>query len=54
MDIFWLRDESLEDSENLPEHEIITKEIAENLETALEQFTSIHEDLIVRDDLINS
>jgi type I restriction enzyme M protein len=54
MDIFWLKDESLEDSENLPEPEIIAKEIAENLEPALEQFASIHEDLIVKDDLINS
>jgi type I restriction enzyme M protein len=54
MDIFWLKDESLEDSENLPEPEIIAKEIAENLESALDQFTSIHEDLIVKDDLISS
>lgn len=54
MDIFWLKDESLEDSENLPEPEIIAKEIAENLESALEQFSSIHEDLIVKDDLISS
>lgn len=38
-----------EDSENLPEPEIIAKEIAENLESALEQFASIHEDLIVND-----
>jgi type I restriction enzyme M protein len=48
LDIFWLRDESLEDSENLPAPDIIAKEIAENLESALEQFTSIHEDLITR------
>jgi type I restriction enzyme M protein len=54
MDIFWLKDESLEDSENLPAPDIIAKEIAENLESALEQFTSIHEDLIVNDDLAHS
>jgi Type I restriction modification DNA specificity domain/N-6 DNA Methylase len=54
MDIFWLKDESLEDSENLPAPDIIAKEIAENLESALEQFTSIHEDLVVNDDLLHS
>ena len=48
LDIFWLKDESLEDSANLPAPEILAKEIAENLESALEQFTSIHEDLIMK------
>jgi type I restriction enzyme M protein len=48
MDIFWLKDESLEGSENLPEPDIIAKEIAENLESALEQFASIHEDLVLK------
>lgn len=46
LDILWLKDESLEDSENLPAPDIIAKEIAENLESALDQFASIHEDLI--------
>jgi type I restriction enzyme M protein len=46
LDIFWLKNESLEDSENLPAPDIIAKEIAENLESALDQFASIHEDLI--------
>jgi len=45
LDIFWLKDESLEDSENLPAPDIIAREIAENLESALEQFNSIYEDL---------
>jgi type I restriction enzyme M protein len=45
LDIFWLKDESLEDSENLPAPEVLAQDIAENLEAALEQFTSIHEDL---------
>jgi type I restriction enzyme M protein len=48
LDIFWLRHESLEDSENLPVPDIIAKEIGENLESALEQFASIHEDLITK------
>jgi len=45
MDIFWLKDESLEDSENLPEPDIIAAEIVENLEVALEQFSSIYQEL---------
>jgi type I restriction enzyme M protein len=45
LDIFWLRDESLEDSENLPDPEIIASEIVEDLEAALEQFRLIVDDL---------
>ena len=45
LDIFWLRDESLEDTENLPDPDIIAVEIVEELEAALEQFRLIAEDL---------
>jgi type I restriction enzyme M protein len=45
LDIFWLRDESLEDSDNLPEPGVIAQEIVEDLEAALEQFKEIAEDL---------
>lgn len=45
LDIFWLRDESLEDSENLPDPDVIAEEIVEDLEAALEQFRLIAEDL---------
>ncbi|QPM69084.1 type I restriction-modification system subunit M [Atribacter laminatus] len=45
LDIFWLKDESLEDSENLPSPDIIASEIVENLGSALEQFNGIYEDL---------
>ena len=45
LDIFWLKDESLEDSDNLPEPEVLAAEIVENLEAALEQFKSIYEEL---------
>lgn len=45
LDIFWLRDESLEESENLPAPEIIAQEIVEDLEAALEQFRLIVDDL---------
>jgi type I restriction enzyme M protein len=38
LDIFWLRDESLEDSANLPEPDTLAAEIIEDLKAALEQF----------------
>ncbi len=45
LDIFWLKDKSLEEMENLPEPEVIASEIVENLEFALQQFQGIVEDL---------
>ena len=45
LDIFWLKDESLEDSANLPPPDIIAAEIMEDLEAALEQFAEIAADL---------
>jgi type I restriction enzyme M protein len=41
LDIFWLRDESLEDTENLPAPEVIAAEIVEDLQAALDQFAAI-------------
>jgi type I restriction enzyme M protein len=45
LDIFWIKDESLEDMENLPEPDVLALEIAENLESALDQFRAIYADL---------
>jgi type I restriction enzyme M protein len=45
LDVFWLRDESLEASENLPEPDAIAREIVEDLQAALVQFQAIAEDL---------
>jgi type I restriction enzyme M protein len=45
LDIFWVKDESLEDSANLPDPDVIAAEIAEDLRSALEQFEAIAEDL---------
>ena len=45
LDIFWLKDDSLEDSDNLPAPEIIAQEIVDDLEVALEQFRLIASDL---------
>jgi hypothetical protein len=45
LDIFWLKDDALEESANLPAPEIIAQEITDDLEAALEQFSTITEDL---------
>ena len=45
LDIFWLKDESLEASDNLPDPDIIAQEIVDDLESALEQFRLIANDL---------
>jgi type I restriction enzyme M protein len=45
LDLFWLRDESLEDSANLPEPDVLAAEIADDLEAALEQFQAIQAEL---------
>ena len=45
LDIFWLKDEALEESANLPDPETIAADIAADLEAALEQFATIAEDL---------
>ncbi|MCP5522090.1 MAG: SAM-dependent DNA methyltransferase [Verrucomicrobiales bacterium] len=45
LDIFWLKDEALEESANLPAPEIIAQEISDDLEAALDQFAAIAEDL---------
>jgi type I restriction enzyme M protein len=45
LDIFWIRDEALEETANLPEPEVLAADIVEDLESALEQFRLIAEDL---------
>ena len=45
LDIFWLKDESLEDSANLPDPDVIAAEIAEDLQAAMDHFAAIAADL---------
>jgi hypothetical protein len=45
LDIFWLKDDSLEDSANLPNPDVIAAEIVEDLQAALAQFAEIAADL---------
>jgi type I restriction enzyme M protein len=46
LDITWLKDDTLEDIDSLPEPDVIAAEIVENLEAALEQFRSVAEELL--------
>jgi hypothetical protein len=41
LDICWLRDESLEESDTLPDPDVLAQEIVVDLEAALEQFREI-------------
>lgn len=43
LDIFWLKDKSLADLDNLPDPDILAVEIIENLEAGLESFREIME-----------
>lgn len=45
LDLFWIKDESLEDSASLPDPDVLAAEIVEDLQDALEQFTGIAEAL---------
>ncbi|MGB3849895.1 MAG: class I SAM-dependent DNA methyltransferase [Tunicatimonas sp.] len=41
LDIFWLRDKSLADLDNLPDPDILANEIIENMEAGLESFREV-------------
>ena len=45
LDLFWLRDESLEDVDNLPPPDILAAEIAEDLQSALTEIQALTEAL---------
>ncbi|HVX00248.1 MAG TPA: class I SAM-dependent DNA methyltransferase [Candidatus Babeliaceae bacterium] len=45
LDIFWLKDDSLIDLENLPDPEILIGDIIENIESALDNFRTVKDSL---------
>ena len=45
LDIFWLRDESLEDADSLPSPAVLAAEIVEDLQAALTELTELAESL---------
>jgi len=49
LDLVWLRDESLEDLENLPPPDMSAQEIVEDLEAALAEFAAVAEGLARHD-----
>lgn len=50
LDILWLKDESLEDSENLPAPAVLAAEIVESLEVALAEFRAVEEALATEEE----
>jgi type I restriction enzyme M protein len=48
LDVFWLKDESMENTDNLPAPDVIAREITEDLRVALEQFESVAMELAGR------
>src|ERR1700687_4442140 len=51
LDVFWLKDKSLTDLDNLPEPEILAAEIIENVEAGLTSFRAVLKSLIAHDPL---
>ena len=45
LDIFWIKDKSLADLDNLPSPDVLAAEIIENLQSALESFRELQEQL---------
>jgi type I restriction enzyme M protein len=41
LDIFWLKDKSLTDLDNLPDPDVLAGDIIENIESALEGFKDL-------------
>ena len=41
LDLFWLRDASMTDLENLPEPDVLAEEIMENLRSTLASFEAV-------------
>ena len=44
-DLFWLRDDSLEDIDNLPSPAVLAAEIAEDLQSALAEIQALADSL---------
>lgn len=49
LDLFWLKDDSLEDIDSLPDPDVPAGEIAENLQAALESFAEVAGELRLSD-----
>ena len=45
LDIFWIKDKSLADLDNLPNPDVLADDIIENLQSALESFQELKKQL---------
>ena len=45
LDIFWIKDKSLTDLDNLPDPDILANEIIENIESGLNSFKEIMDEM---------
>jgi type I restriction enzyme M protein len=45
LDIFWLKDDSLTDLDNLPDPDVLVEDIIENLESSLESLKELSNNL---------
>ena len=54
LDLFWLRDESLEDADDLPPPDVLAAEIAEDLESALAEIQALAESLAATSEATSS
>ena len=41
LDLFWLKDESLEDSDDLPHPDVLVREVNDDMQTALDQSLAV-------------
>ena len=48
LDIFWLKDKSLADLDNLPDPDVLAEEIIDNIEAGLNSFREIAANLAAR------
>ncbi|MBO5140857.1 MAG: N-6 DNA methylase, partial [Peptococcaceae bacterium] len=49
LDIFWIKDKSLADLDNLPSPDVLAADIIENLQSALESFQELQQQLMKND-----
>ena len=52
LDIFWIKDKSLADLDNLPSPDVLAADIIENLQSALESFQELQQQLMKKNNIV--